>query len=447
MTQIVRSPLLLLIAALVLSPCPDPSLAWRGPCHAGDVVSVAISASSSAPDSRPEGACDGNRFSTASPQVWQGAVGAESWWWSVAFPRPRPIGSILQIVGSDPDLRKDVPRDAVWQYSPDGRSWIDLPETRVTNEVRLFRIHRLRQPVPAQGLRLLISSADGMAPVLREVEWSESVQHDYQFPDWVVAVSTTEANEGPGGLGAGREFLPLIRSCPGWTNTPAQFVWMGDCDRRFAEVEPRPLCAFLSGNFKDWCEKDRRPWRGIEALMKSGELPLWGACGGAQGLAILAEVGTEKPWDCPFCRDPQNPKSAIYGHIRHLKPGKCGDYSGCLFERGKFTVRQRLPDPAFDGLPRDFDIMESHCGQIEYVPKGWLHLVENGPEGHTRIQCLRRADRPIYAAQFHIEMEGTPGNSRRIMDNFLKLAVFWRDQGRLPPPPDGLDTFAPDGPP
>lgn len=119
-------------------------------------------------------------------------------------------------------------------------------------------------------------------------------------------------------------------------------------------------------------------------------------------------------------------------HFRHLKPGRCGDYSGGLFERGKFTVRQRRPDPAFAWLRREFALMESHCGQIESAPRGSLHLVENGPDGHTRIQCLRRADRPIYAAQFHIELDGTPENSRRIMDNFLKVAVARRGTGRWP---------------
>jgi hypothetical protein len=33
--------------------------------------------------------------------------------------------------------------------------------------------------------------------------------------------------------------------------------------------------------------------------------------------------------------------------------------------------------------------------------------------------------RPIYAAQFHIEMEGTPESSRQIMGNFLGLARAW----------------------
>ena len=41
------------------------------------------------------------------------------------------------------------------------------------------------------------------------------------------------------------------------------------------------------------------------------------------------------------------------------------------------------------------------------------------------FQCLRVKDRYIYAAQFHVEMAGTPENSRHIMSNFLKLAKEW----------------------
>jgi hypothetical protein len=69
--------------------------------------------------------------------------------------------------------------------------------------------------------------------------------------------------------------------------------------------------------------------------------------------------------------------------------------------------------------------MESHCGQIMYPPKDWVLVVTKGDKGHTVHQCLRVADRPIYAAQFHIEMAGTAENSRQIMGNFLKVAKDW----------------------
>jgi GMP synthase-like glutamine amidotransferase len=105
----------------------------------------------------------------------------------------------------------------------------------------------------------------------------------------------------------------------------------------------------------------------------------------------------------------------------------CGDYSGCVFERGAHVIRKLSSDPVFSGLPSEFRAMESHCGQIEWAPKGWLQIATCGEGGKTKMQCLRVKDRPIYAAQFHIEMEGTPETSRIIMGNFLRLARRWND--------------------
>jgi hypothetical protein len=160
-------------------------------------------------------------------------------------------------------------------------------------------------------------------------------------------------------------------------------------------------------------------------VLKNRHLPMWGACGGAQALAILQETGVDKPWDCPRCRDPQHPKSPVYSHIGHTGDSKCGDYSKDIWERGKHKMQLVARDPAFEGLPEVFELMESHVGQIASVPEGWVRVVTRGPGALTENQCLRVGDRYIYAAQFHIEMAGTPENSRAIMANFLSLAKAW----------------------
>jgi GMP synthase-like glutamine amidotransferase len=82
-------------------------------------------------------------------------------------------------------------------------------------------------------------------------------------------------------------------------------------------------------------------------------------------------------------------------------------------------------DPAFEGLPREFEVMESHCGQVAYIPKDWCLIATKGPGGRTKNQCFQVKDRYIYGAQFHIEMEGTRDNSCRIMANFLSLSRQW----------------------
>ena len=88
-------------------------------------------------------------------------------------------------------------------------------------------------------------------------------------------------------------------------------------------------------------------------------------------------------------------------------------------------MRQLTHDEVFQGLPEEFQVMESHCGQIECPPPGWELIVTNGPGTLTRTQCLKVKERLIYAAQFHIEMSGTPETSRRITSNFLSLAEQW----------------------
>jgi hypothetical protein len=165
---------------------------------------------------------------------------------------------------------------------------------------------------------------------------------------------------------------------------------------------------------------------------------MWASCGGAQGLAILAETGVDRPWDCPHCRDPLQPGTPIYTHLGHTAQRPCGDYSGCLFELGPHWVRRVAADPVFQNLPEEFEVMESHCGQIEWAPAGWSLIATAGPGAKTKTQGLRLNDRYIYAAQFHIEMKGTPEASRLIMQNFLTLAKSWGGYN-----PNGTPLLAP----
>lgn len=408
--------------------------------EAAQAAGLQASSSSSDGTWMPVGATDGRRFETNAPHAWRGKSGEKSWWWQVRFDKARPVGAILQIVGDDSILFHGAPRQYVWQGSLDGQSWTDLEETRTDRERRTFRIHRLAKPQTWQYLRMNIAKSEGPAPTLREVEIYDTTNSKIDFPAWIIPVSTEESQTLPF---QGPEFIALVRQCAGYQDVQAQHVWLDNFDAAFVAVEPRPLCAFLSGNLAEWCQRTREPWRGTQEILRDGRLPMWASCGGAQGLAILTAVGVDKPWDCPRCRDPKHPKLPVYTHIGHTGPGKCGEYGACIFETGPTFVRQVAKDPAFEGLPAEFETMESHCGQIEYVPEGWTLVVTNGRNGKTKTQCIRINDRPIYAAQFHIEMLGTPDSSRKIMSNFLTLAKSWggyNEHGRRLPPPLPLET-------
>lgn len=384
-----------------------------------------VTASSSAAGFEANGAWNGDRFSLVHGSAWKGETNAAQWSWQIEFERPHAVGAILQVVGDHPFVFRNAPRRFVWQRSEDGAHWSNLAGTVVTNEQRLYRIHRLAGAVTTRFLRLNIMAVAGEFPTLREVEIYSEPQAAIDFPDWIVAVNVTHDPKLPN---EGQEFIPLAKSATGGAELPAQQVWLDAFNEQFLRVEPRPLCGFLSGSFKDWCEVDRTTWRGVQEVLQNGNLPLWASCGGGQGLAILAETGVDKPWDCPHCRDPKNPLTPIYTHIGHTAQRPCGDYSGCIFERGLHWVRALTDDPVFKHLPREFQVMESHCGQIEWPPKGWSLIATAGQGSKTKTQCIRMNDRPIYAAQFHIEMNGTPEASKQIMSNFLAVAKAWRSR-------------------
>ena len=389
-----------------------------------------ITASGTAAGFSASGAMDGERFSSEPNFAWK--CNAAAGWWRIQFLEPRQIGAILQVNGDDPHLLRNAPRNYVWQQSLDGQSWTNLAETVVCREKRMFHIHRLRRPITAGFLRLKIYVSEGDSPTLREVEFYSETDAKIEFDDWIVAISSSDD---PKRREMGMPFVKLARQCEGWEKVPAQLIWHGDFDQPFVETEPRPLCVFLSGSLLEWCQCSREPWRGVQEVLRLRSLPIWGACGGAQILAILEETGVDQPWDCPRCRDPEIPLLPIYSHIGHTGTVPCGDYSQNLAERGKFKMKQVADDPAFDGLPEVFEIMESHVGQIAHVPEGWTRVVTKGPGALTVNQCIRVKDHPIYAAQFHIEMAGTPENSRKIMANFLREAQEWRNRNAPQKPP------------
>lgn len=349
------------------------------------------------------------------------------WIWEISFPGPRRIGALGQVLGDHPIVLRHAPRDYEWQATVDGVRWSTIPGARVREERRLIRLFRLSRTREYLGLRLVVRSvSEPGPPAVGRLDLLENPEAAWPGTPWILVVNSTHDPALPG---HGQEFIPLARSCPGWESLGAQQVWVPDLDKDLIDIDPPPLAVFLSGSFKDWCEVDRRHWVGVEGVLRRARDPIWASCGGAQALAILADRGTRRPWDCPHCRDPRRPRLPIYGHIGHRSAGphRCGDYTDCLFERGPHEVRAVMADPVFAGLPDAFKVMESHCGQIEYAPAKWRVIAVGGPGTRTTHQCLRRRDRPIYAAQFHIEMEGTPESSGVIMGNFLEAARRFRD--------------------
>lgn len=389
----------------------------------------AITASPSQVSFDPYGAYDNDRFSYTAGQIWKGQNGQASWYWQIQFNQPQQIGSILQITGDhEQDIFINAPSEYIWEYSTDGQQWTSISETSTANNDRLFRIHRLTQPITAKYFRLEIADCHGNYPSIREIEFYPETDSTILFPEWIVALCITESSGLPGHA---QGFISLAKSCPEFTDIQAQEVWLEDFNDVFLNIEPYPLATFLSGSFVEWCERTRPPFAGLQQVVENGNIPIWGSCGGAQLLGLILDPGCQNEWDCPRCRNPIDPLSPIYGHIGYLnpliEPTYCGNYDNAIMETGPRYVQKVGDDPAFAGLSSVFRVFESHMGQLEYLPTGWHRTATKSVDTYTENQCFRQNDRYIYGAQFHIENyhKDTWSNSITIMSNFLNLALQW----------------------
>jgi hypothetical protein len=405
-------------------------------------------ASSSASGFDPCGACNGDRFLAGSGQAWRGDFEQSSWWWQLSFTNPTQVGSILQIVGDQPDYLNRAPGNYVWQWSADNSTWHDISQTAVSNERRMYRIHRFTSPISAQYWRISITSCSrGSCPVLREVEFYPQTDAPIDFPDWIVPVNIMpEPEHAYLPNNDVTRFIPLARRCVGWSGLKAQETLMQDFNDAFCAAEPRPLCAFLSGSYLDWCQVPGDAFTGVYEVLYNKHLPVWGSCGGCQLMGILWENGIPLPtlnykgvsvtWDCPHCRIPSIPKTPIYTHVGHSAGAPpileiaCGDYYYCTGEpwtHGPFHIAKVNSDDAFAALPLEFLVWESHIGQITYLPTSgdWTLVATHGTDSVTYMQCMRLTGYPIYAAQFHIEMEPYTSDGIQIMTNFLDMAKAW----------------------
>jgi len=235
-------------AALLFAEDVDAADSTRNDMQA--IVPKTVEASS-AEDAHPaRGAVDGNRFSTRPEKYWKGTASEKSWHWQADFGRLTDIGSILQVLGDDESILAGAPMAYTWQVSDDGTNWRDLKETSVSNEQRMYRIHRLEQPARGRYLRMSITSTSGTPPAIREIEIYPQIDQKIQFPDWVFAIGSEDRPR----IDNCRRFVDLARQCEGYADLHGQYVWHGYFGLQVALAEPRPMCVFYTGSYRDWCE-------------------------------------------------------------------------------------------------------------------------------------------------------------------------------------------------
>jgi GMP synthase (glutamine-hydrolysing) len=91
-------------------------------------------------------------------------------------------------------------------------------------------------------------------------------------------------------------------------------------------------------------------------------------------------------------------------------------------EFGRTRLFVDKEDDLFRGLPKEFDVWESHNDEVKNVPEGFQVLAHSDT---CLVEAMRHQKRPLYALQFHPEVENTDFGVD-VFKNFLKAVEEWQ---------------------
>ena len=159
---------------------------------------------------------------------------------------------------------------------------------------------------------------------------------------------------------------------------------------------------FISGCSTDWWEYDWSLFEPLQEVVRQGEMPLIGFCGGHQFIAMT--LGGEA------------------GPIGKMAPGQAdanaGYNAGMIKEWGFTPVRIVKPDPLLEGLPSPFIVAEYHYWEVKRLPEGFQLLATTDV---SPLQMYRHVEKPWCGTQFHPECyDDEHPHGAQILRNFCR---------------------------
>ncbi|MEM9464973.1 MAG: hypothetical protein AAGA90_06355 [Actinomycetota bacterium] len=161
---------------------------------------------------------------------------------------------------------------------------------------------------------------------------------------------------------------------------------------------------FISGHGAPPEAYDERDREGLRAIIRDGELPIFGFCGGLQFIASALGVEPVRMGRLPEGVDDPHP-----------------DYQpGWITELGYEPVTLIGDHPLHDGIDPRPVFRHAHSYHLPELPPGFVRLAETEA---CPIQLAAHADRPLAGAQFHPEYwtDDAPAGERLIA-NFCRWA-------------------------
>src|SRR3972149_6664890 len=163
-----------------------------------------------------------------------------------------------------------------------------------------------------------------------------------------------------------------------------------------------PVKVYVVDNGGQWTH---RGWRGPPRVGRGGGPPRTGTGASAMGRNGEYLARAEVPI-LGICAGHQFMALHLGGDAKAAK----------VPEFGKTRLVVDAENTLFEGLPREFEVWESHNDEVAALPKGFELLAHSENCG---VQAMRSRDRPLFGVQFHPEVEHTQFGYD-IFRNFLK---------------------------
>jgi GMP synthase-like glutamine amidotransferase len=354
---------------------------------------------------------------------WEGAANQSSHWVQFDLGDPQPASRIFLVSGTA-GWKARLPKGAewasksnldgrlesyIWQYSDDGKTWTDIPETQRKKADAFREIIDINKPVSARYFKLNITGWHGHSPRVYDVILYKTGQPPVpQVPkeNYVLVVSNVLGFTPQAGV-AKTEFGKMIKGegghvAPRWKLDVLELPVHMFSPEVLNQMNPKPIAIFLTGSPNWFAQVPHFEFAGQYELTKTTTLPTWGSCASLQMMAMA--YGTT--------------------FARHVGRSYTTNEVKDIVEHDIPPIYIQKKDQIFAGLTNPFYGPEFHSWVVQVVPEGYEVLATSrDSKGVIVNEMIRAVDRPVYGSQFHPEIAKPFSASKAVLMNFLTMAV------------------------
>jgi GMP synthase-like glutamine amidotransferase len=355
---------------------------------------------------------------------WEGAPNQPSHWVQFDLGEPKPVSRIFLVSGMagwkhrlptsvDWSSRSNLDgrlAALVWQYSQDGKTWIDIPETQRKNSDAFREIFDLdKKPVTARYFRLYIKAWHGRSPRIYDVILYMQGQPPVpKVPkgNYVLVIRPVVGFKPEAGT-VKTDFGKMIRGLGGHVAPPWDLKVLELPAHAFSvdvlnQMDPRPVAIFLTGSPNWFCQVPHFEFSGQFDLTRTTDIPTYGACASHQLMMMAYE----------------------HTYARHTGRSYTTSEVKDIVEHDIPPIYIQKNDPIFAGLNNPFYGPEFHYWTVHIVEEGWEVLATSrDSKGLICNEMIKAIGRPVYGSQFHPEIAKPFSCSKGILMNFLAMAV------------------------